>query len=124
MKNLTTKFFNHKELILSDKLTPEERLGVSILERAARDAVFSYYIKVRYRRVKKKPNEALEWIQSSDRAPWTFLWWCEQLDINAEKFLRYIEIGAGVREGDAPKPQPKGLRAKKAKISDDCPTAA
>jgi hypothetical protein len=70
---------------------PERALGWAIIRRAIADAVGFY--KIGSNDSAKIQTEALEWIFYSNGViePWSFLWWCELLDVEPTRVYRFME---------------------------------
>lgn len=70
-----------------ERRSPEYNLICAVLERAIRDARLTLLCN------NNKPidrTEALEWIHSNRKHPWTFLWCCEHIGIKSIKDLRNL----------------------------------
>lgn len=87
------KRFKAEAATISHRLTPEKRLLVSVLKRAINDYVGHYHTDMRCE--SELMVDAQEWIKEDieeHKAPFTFGWICEALDLDAKTIVRNIDI--------------------------------
>ena len=79
---------------LEQRYSPEQRLLLHILIRAARDAAEYNYRAKKYeaRDLSGFGAESREWLSSESVAPWSFRWVLRHLDLPDEDYLQIAKI--------------------------------